>query len=246
MKIKFIVIIIFQTILLTCIIAYRQYWVATGEKIILKSAPVDPRDIFRGDYVALRYDDISSLDLDTVATKEVFAPKDRVFVTLQKRADGTCGALSVSRAMPAGRRTFIQGRALGETQRSSWEVEVKDDGGAIQTLKPAGFEGYKIGDAVVFCVDEKNGVINFHKNNSPYKLSCPTQKMITGSVEGVVETKKKFLNVEYGIDSFFVEEGKGRVIESSRNLGDLKVEVSLRKDGKGIITGLIVGDAVLR
>ncbi|OPY76673.1 MAG: hypothetical protein A4E65_03128 [Syntrophorhabdus sp. PtaU1.Bin153] len=245
MKIKFIVIILLQAILLTCIIAYRQYWVATGEKILLKSAPVDPRDIFRGDYVALRYD-ISSLDLDAVTTKEVFAPKERIFVTLQKRADGTCGALSVSRAMPAGRRTFIQGRALGETQRSSWEVEVKDDGGTIQTLKPAWFEGYKIGDAVVFCVDEKNGVINFHKNNSSYQQPCPTQKMITGSVEGVVETKKKFLNVEYGIDSFFVEEGRGRVIESSRNLGDLKVEVSLRKDGKGIITGLIMGDTVLR
>jgi len=245
MKIKFVIIVLLQTILLTCIIAYRQYWVATGEKILLKSAPVDPRDIFRGDYVALRYD-ISSLDLDTVTTKEVFGPKDKVFVTLQKRTDGTCGALSISKTVPVARKTFIQGRTLGETRQSSWEVEVKDDGGAIHALKPAWFEGSKIGDAVVFCVDEKNGVINFYKNDSPHKPSCPTQRTITGSVESITETKKRFLNVEYGIESFFVEEGRGRVIESTRSRGDLKTEVSLRKDGKGIITGLIMGDTVLK
>lgn len=65
-------------------------------------------------------------------------------------------------------------------------------------------------------------------------------------MESILETKKKFLDAEYGIESFFVEEDRGRMIESTRNTGNIKVEVSLRKDGKGIITGLIMRDTVLK
>jgi uncharacterized membrane-anchored protein len=35
-----------------------------------------------------------------------------------------------------------------------------------------------------------------------------------------------------------VEEGQGRAIETARNARNLRVEVSLRKDGKAIIAGL--------
>jgi uncharacterized membrane-anchored protein len=52
--------------------------------------------------------------------------------------------------------------------------------------------------------------------------------------------------VEYGIENYFVEEGKGRAVESSRNARQLRVEVSLRKDGKGIITGLFVDGKLVR
>ena len=62
MRRKFIIIVLFQVLLLVGIIAYRQYWVATGERVLLGTEPVDPRDIFRGDYVTLNYE-ISSLDL---------------------------------------------------------------------------------------------------------------------------------------------------------------------------------------
>jgi uncharacterized membrane-anchored protein len=52
--------------------------------------------------------------------------------------------------------------------------------------------------------------------------------------------------VEYGIESYFVEEGKGKAIESSRDARELRVEVSLRKDGKGIITGLFVNGKLVK
>ncbi len=71
MRWKFIFFVLLQVALLVGIIAYRQYWVATGEKILLRTAPVDPRDIFRGDYISLRYD-ISTLDLDDVGCQGKF------------------------------------------------------------------------------------------------------------------------------------------------------------------------------
>jgi len=36
-------------------IGYQEYILRHGELVILETAPVDPRDIFRGDYVILRY-----------------------------------------------------------------------------------------------------------------------------------------------------------------------------------------------
>ena len=54
------------------------------------------------------------------------------------------------------------------------------------------------------------------------------------------------LHVEYGIESYFVEEGKSRAVESGRGAGELRVEVFLRKDGKGIITALLMGGKLVR
>ena len=39
MRLKFIIIILLQFMLLTGIIAYRQYWVSTGERILLRTEP---------------------------------------------------------------------------------------------------------------------------------------------------------------------------------------------------------------
>ena len=70
--------------------------------------------------------------------------------------------------------------------------------------------------------------------------------MLSGTVEEIKEIKSRMLHVEYGIESYFVEEGKGRAVESGRGARELRVEVSLRKDGKGIITALLMGGKLVR
>ena len=81
---------------------------------------------------------------------------------------------------------------------------------------------------------------NFFVQSSSRRRSCDRGASIAGIVEDIRETKYRRLNVEYGIESYFVEEGKGKAIEMTRNDQGLNVEVTLRKDGKGIITGLII------
>jgi uncharacterized membrane-anchored protein len=88
-------------------------------------------------------------------------------------------------------------------------------------------------------------VIQFYKEDADYKPRCRGQSL-SGVVEEIKEIKFRTLNVEYGIESYFVEEGKGRAIESSRDARELKIEASLRKDGKGIITGLFVNGELVR
>jgi uncharacterized membrane-anchored protein len=243
MRIKFVVLVMFQVLLLIGMVVYRQYWVSTGERILLRTAPVDPRDIFRGDYVQLSYE-ISNIDLDQFPVKEGFNPNEKIYVILEKDADGTYKASSLRKLQPAGGK-FIQGRVRNEMQASRWEVSVKDDLNNVHVFKPRWFYGFKNGDRALFCLDNLNNVISQFKEDANYKPQCPTGTSFKGTIETTKETKFKRLTVEYGIESYFVEEGKGKAIETARNARDVKVEVSLRKDGKGIITGLVMdGNAV--
>jgi uncharacterized membrane-anchored protein len=243
MRWKFILFVLLQVALLVGMIAYRQYWVATGERILLRTAPVDPRDIFRGDYVSLRYD-ISTLDLDGLGAKGSFKSNEKVYVILEKNQEGVFSAVSVSRGLPSGKR-FIQGRVQHETTLSKWEVTLKDDSENLHELKPQWLENSKRGDRIAFCLDERGNVLHFFKEDADYRPKCRGQ-LLTGIIEGIKEMKSRVLHVEYGIENYFVEEGKGRAIESSRNARELRVEVSLRKDGKGIITGLFVDGELVR
>jgi uncharacterized membrane-anchored protein len=71
-KSKFFGLVALQIILLVCMIGFKYYTVQYGTKIMLKTIPVDPRDLFRGDYVTLRYE-ISNLNLLTIKNA---IPKD--------------------------------------------------------------------------------------------------------------------------------------------------------------------------
>jgi len=53
---SFWLIILFQIALLFVIIVRYEYVLNTGQEILMKTRPVDPRDILRGDYVILNYD----------------------------------------------------------------------------------------------------------------------------------------------------------------------------------------------
>lgn len=60
----------------------RHYILATGQRVLLRTLPVDPRDLFRGDYVALRYEISELTDLaeplrSGATVWVVLAPGDR-------------------------------------------------------------------------------------------------------------------------------------------------------------------------
>ncbi len=240
MRIKFLVVVLLQVLLLVGMIGYREHWISTGERILLRTVPLDPRDIFRGDYVSLSYD-ISNLDLDALGTPAGIRMNDRIFVSLIRDADGTYKAVSARTAPPAQGR-YIQGRALHEMQAQKWEVAARDDSGTAFRLRPRWFVGFTTGEHLLFCLDKRGNVLSQSKEMpaSAYKPQCFAGDPLWATVEEIKETRFRQLSVEYGIESYFVEEGKGKAIETARNARDLIVEVSLRNDGKGLITGLVL------
>jgi uncharacterized membrane-anchored protein len=64
--IVFVAIIAAQVAVVGTMAAGREAVLRTGDKVVLQTAPVDPRDLFRGDYVVLDYA-ISTIDTNQVA-----------------------------------------------------------------------------------------------------------------------------------------------------------------------------------
>lgn len=159
----FIFLGIFWFLIIGGFIAFKEFTLRTGEEIVLKTVPVDPRDMFRGDYVVLVYE-ISSLNLGNIKGNiSVLKPGDIVYVTLN--------------------------------------------------------------------TEEKYAVA------SDIYLSQPLTGLF---IKGVIkEISGNNLNIEYGIESYFVPENKGREIE--RQIGrNVEVKVMVNKSGNAVVKDLLI------
>lgn len=82
---KLAIVVAVQFLILISIIGFKQYTIWTGETVLLKTIPVDPRDLLRGDYVQLRYD-ISTIDLTQIAGDDPYG--GTVYVELRQDEGG--------------------------------------------------------------------------------------------------------------------------------------------------------------
>lgn len=102
------------------IIAGRAAILRDGREIVLRSQPVDPRDLLRGDYVILSY------DIDRIPAKlfvvplqpDTFTREGPAYVRLARGDDGYFHAVSASlyepfAAPPAGGEVDILGKVEG-------------------------------------------------------------------------------------------------------------------------------------
>lgn len=188
-KIIVAVFILAQLALLLSMVGERELIVRNGQRVWLRTRPVDPRDLFRGDYVRLNYD-LSSLsqELWSEALRDSLQDKSRgarslreqtLYVTLQREADGLAAASGVDLQPPAAGALFIR----GVQQYGRW-------GGRQEKLPK---------------------VLN---------------------------------NIRYGIESYYVEQGKGMELELGRPEGlegnmrvPLEIEVAIGKRGDAVILG---------
>jgi uncharacterized membrane-anchored protein len=154
-RLGFLAVVALQVALLLAILVPEERTLATGEEVLLQTAPVDPRELFRGDYVILRY------TISTIRGYPGFAVGDSIYVGLEKRGE-TWEVRFASHSRPSG--LFIKGR-------------------------------------------------------------------VTDALEGS-------LNIEYGIESYFVPEGSGHIIEGAR---DVKVKVAVDSSGNAAIKQVLVG-----
>lgn len=167
--------ILFAAAIMTAALIYmiwdRMSLVTTGRIVTLQVVPVDPRDMFRGDYVILSYK-ISRLDLNQLPGDSDFEGRGAIFVTLEDKG-GVWDAVSVARKMPsvAASQAVIRGE-------------------------------------------------------------------ITSAYRKAQEDKETTVSIDYGVESFFVPEGKGRPIEDERNKDNVTVDVALGPDGRAAIKTL--------
>ncbi|WP_083875882.1 GDYXXLXY domain-containing protein [Caenispirillum salinarum] len=95
---------------LVAMIAWRQWPLMTGREIVLETEPVDPRSLFRGDYVDLTYE-ASILTQAEMPLPDV-APGQTVYVPLAGPTEpgGGWRAAGVMTQRPIGPILYLEGR----------------------------------------------------------------------------------------------------------------------------------------
>lgn len=156
--------IVLQLLILIAIAVKPLLTLTRGTIVLLETVPVDPRDLFRGDYVMLNYK-ITTLDPAALGLFKELRKGEVVYVGL----------------VPRGKY---------------WTAK------SMHLTPPEGLY--------------LRGTVS--------------------SAEGFVEAR-----ISYGIESFFVPEGRGREIERARDR--LSVEVAIARDGSAVIRRIFLGDA---
>lgn len=175
--------VVFWLLIFSGFILYKEYTLRTGTEIILRIEPVDPRDLFRGDYVTLNYE-ISTLDLEKVQAEDpYFEYNDRVYLALE--LENGYGVVKKIYKNPPEDEFYIKG-----------------------TVKEIIYDWEEDEDSLI-----------------------------------AEEPLIKELRVEYGIESYFVPEGKGLEIESQQWTGreEVEVKVVVDKYGNAVIKSLLIG-----
>ena len=184
-KLIIIVAVLLQVAVLGFMAGQREHILRTGRIVFLKTAPVDPRDIFRGDYVRLRYD-ISAVRGDLLRDGLADLSEDD-----------------------------LRGSYYMSGRQDEWR---KIRGKPVYGMLSVGAND--IAD-LVFLTDKK-----------------PSEGLF---IRGRVEYPGfGNLNVRYGIEAYFVEQGKGKEIEKAMFQSmriPLEMEVALGKDGTAVLKG---------
>lgn len=152
----------FQVVVLLTMIALPARTLVTGQTILLRVVPIDPRDLFRGDHVNLGYE-FSTIPPDAIPGLTYDDQESRpVYVSLEPEEDGRhWRATNYSLQRPQG-VVFIKGHAV------------------------------------------------------------------------------RWRRLEFGIESYFVQEGEGRKYEQAFHDRKLSAEVALDADGKAVLKGLVI------
>lgn len=163
--------VLLQVVLLFSIQVRKEISLRSGKRITVKIVPVDPRSIFRGDYINLNYE-FSRLDLNKIRHDSGnFNRGQTIFVKLARTND----------------------------EWKPIEVSSKSSGGA-----------------------------------------GADKIMLKGSVHGW--PSKDAVSVIYGIESYFVPEGKGRDIEGKIDGKRIQAELSIDSKGYASVCRIFIDE----
>jgi uncharacterized membrane-anchored protein len=105
--------VILQVVVLAFMAGEREHILLNGQVIHLRTAPIDPRDLFRGDYVRLNYE-ISRIGVNQLTgaeTRKEIKKGETIFVGLQEASDGLY-EFAFAQLQKPKQGLYLTGRAL--------------------------------------------------------------------------------------------------------------------------------------
>jgi len=112
-KTLLIIAIALQVLVLAFMAGRREYIMSTGPVVYLRTAPIDPRDLFRGDYVRLRYEaslvPFSKCSPDIQDKVKKYSMGSVVYAQLTMSENGLAEVTALSSEKPAS-GAYLKGR----------------------------------------------------------------------------------------------------------------------------------------
>lgn len=128
-----LIILSFWLITLGMIVSFNEYTLRNGEEVFIKTLPVDPRDLFRGDYMILNYD-ISSFSLENKSVPKYLSEGDSVYTVLEKNSEGFVSVSKVLRQHPGQEILAIKGQI----------IQLRENDGFVEIILEYGIESFFI------------------------------------------------------------------------------------------------------
>jgi len=177
---KILLIILIQSVFLMLMIANRQAILSSDTTVVLETRPIDPRSLFRGDFVRLNYK-INELQLDELSGDRSFKKNDTVYIALQKKNLYWYAEAVYHEKSDAKRnhQVFIRG-VVKRVSKQQWNEDTKS-----------------------------------HKEISS-------------------------LQINYGIENYFVPEGEGLKLERPKAGDKVTLEIALDGEGNAAIKSLLL------
>ncbi len=197
--------------ILIAMLAMHAWPLVAGDAIYLTVEPVDPRDLFRGDYVVLGY------DLNTLRVHEEV---------------GGAPAPGAVPVVPIG----------------SWWREVRAAAAGSGSI----LDLHAWRDTVLYVQLEETpssvaGVPAIHRAVSVSDVPQPGRVNLRGLARSLyVESAEDDpgrpvrMTMHYGIDAFFVQEGRGRAIEEAIRTGEVHAIVAVTASGRARLRDLVI------
>ncbi len=136
---RILAILVIFTLLLCSMIGIKQWTLNTGTPVLLETQPIDPRSLFRGDYVRLNYT-ISNLKPSELNGDDDFQRYDKIYVVLQQQ-EKYWQPIAIHHHKPANDNATL----LGKVQRVNeyfWNPETGESEEVTNLRVKYGIENY--------------------------------------------------------------------------------------------------------
>jgi uncharacterized membrane-anchored protein len=111
----------------------------------------------------------------------------------------------------------------------------------IYTGNVGGEKQFVIGWPAFVTLEQKDGVWTAVAVNAAMPRHAPNQIVLRGDVTNAYATEAsapQTVRLTYGIESFFLPQGKGKLIEDERQKGDLSADIAVNAEGRAAIKSL--------
>ena len=104
---KLIIILLFWIVVIGAVVVFNESILRSGEEVFLETRPVDPRDLFRGDYMILSYD-ISQITADDASLPAGIGQGDTIYLRLSVDENKIASPIAILKKEPT-EGLFIKG-----------------------------------------------------------------------------------------------------------------------------------------